>query len=1033
MKKLSQFSVDHPITVTMIILGVFLLGYISFSKLGMDLFPDVSNPRLFVEVEAGELPPEEIERKFIESIEALASRQKNVVQVSSSIHVGTALVTVEYSWNTTMDEAFLDLQKALANIKQNDEIDDLLITQYDPNAAPILILALSHPEIGDMDELRQVGESYIRNELIRLEGVADVRLIGQEEKEVVVETDSYMLESFSLTPAEVASKIREFNRNVSGGSIVETGVRYVIKGIGEFGSLDEISEIVVAYRDPAAVGGQVTSNQGSTDSVPVFLSDIATVRFRNKEPDNIVLMNGERCLGLAVYKEIKYNTVQAVEEFMVALERVRKALPGYEITVVENQGRFIMTAIDEVKETLLYGILLAITVLFIFLRRIGVTLVISLAIPISIVATFNLMYFNDLTLNVMTLGGLALGAGMLVDNAIVVMENIFRNLESGLDIRRAAVEGTAQVSGAITASTLTTIVVFLPIVYLHGTAGELFKEQALTVTFSLLSSLVVAILIIPMLTSRIMKTAGITSAGAREPFRWYKNFLRGVLRLRWPVILCSIALVAGAAVLVPRVGSEFIPKTDQREFTVNISLPEGTELSRTAETVDSIQRDITEILGADLRTIFTIIGPSDEIDGSATSLFKDENTATIKLFLADESTISSGAVNAVIDGILRTIPDLEAQFIQEQTALELTLGSDEAPVVVEIRGEDLDTLRDLADQAKEKLGAVDALYNIETSFDEGRPEIDIVLDRVRAGLYNTTIEAVSTQLRNRLLGTEAGEMEDGGEMKDITVELPKLSIGDLDGITIRSGNRDIELYEFADIELTSAPREIIRKNQVRVGKVNAHIRAGTPLDAVVRSMEAGLGDIAFPPDYSYRIGGEERQRREAFDNLKFALILSLALVYMVLASQFESLVHPFTIILSIPLGAVGAVLMFFFLGRPFNIMAYIGIIMLAGIAVNDSIILVDAINRLKGEGLSKIDAIVEAGRRRIRPIVMTSLTTVMALLPLTFGFGEGAALRAPLALAVIGGLVTSTLLTLVVIPCVYSVLDVFSRKKAQDA
>jgi len=1026
MQKLTRFSVDYPVTVVMLVLAVLLLGYISFRRLGMDLFPDVNNPRIFVELKAGELPPEEIERKFVENIEAQASRQKNVIGVSSVSRVGAARITVEYTWNTSMDEAFLNLQKALAGFKQMDDIDEFSITQYDPNASPVILLALSHPEITDMNELRKVAESHLRNELVRLEGIADVRLIGQEEREVVIDTDDYLLEAYGIDVKTLADRIRAYNRNISGGSIEEMGRRYIIKGVGEITSLDEIENIVVSYKNAGTPGGQPADDGrtgGFSERIPVHLSEVAEVGFRNKEPENVVRMNGKRCVGLAVYKETKYNTVDAVTEFMKALEKIKKTLPGYELTIVRNQGKFITAAIDEVKNTALIGIVLAVAVLYIFLRRIGMTAVISTAIPISIVATFNLMYFNGLTLNIMTLGGLALGAGMLVDNAIVVMENIHRHIEAGMPVREAAVTGTAEVSGAITASTLTTIAVFLPIVYIHGTAGELFREQAWTVGFSLLSSLFVAVLVIPMLSSHLLAEKTAPAGGEPGGFRWYGGLLMRILRARWPVIGATVILIAGALRLIPFIGSEFIPKTDLREFTIELRLPEGTSLDRTSDTVGEIEENILAMFGDGIESIFSIAGPSGEAIGEAGALFEDENTAAVKITLKENGDLTSERFLAGINGIFEGIPDIETRYIQEQTSLELTLGTEQAPVVIEIQGDDMDTLQELTELAKEKVSAMDELYNVETSFEEGRPEIDIVLDRVRAGAYNVGIEAVATRLRNRLMGAEAGEMENEGELADITIELPPLSVERIEDIAVESGSGDIRIHEIADIVTSTAPREIHRNNQVRIGRITAHMKSGTPLDRVTGKIAAAMSDMPFPPDYRYRITGEEEKRREAFDNLKFALLLSLILVYMVLASQFESLIHPFTVILSVPLAVVGSVLLFFILGKPFNIMAYIGIIMLVGIAVNDSIILVDTINRLKREGLSRTDAVVEGARRRIRPIIMTSLTTIMALLPLTFGFGEGAALRSPMALAVIGGLVTSTLLTLVVIPCVYHVMD----------
>ena len=425
MKKLTNFAVNYPVTISMVVLGVLLLGVISYQKLGIDLFPDLNSPKIFVEIKSGERPPEEMEKLYVSNMEAVASRQSGVLQVSSISKTGSAQITVEYAWNKDMDEAFLDLQKALTSFSQNSQITEMTITQHDPNTKPAMIVGMSHTTIKDMNELRKVAENYMRNELVRIEGVAQVELTGTEENEVRIDTDPYALESFNLTVDQLSQKIQSYNRSISGGTITETGLQYVVKGVSLLQQKEDFENLIVGYK--STVAGSTTS-----EKAPTFLKDVARVSFENKEPLNIVRINGERCIALSIYKETKYNTVKAVEEINKTLETIEKALPGYKFTVVSNQGTFIRSAIDEVKDTMYIGILLAVVILFLFLRQIGTTLIVSLSIPISIVATFNLMYFNDLSLNIMTLGGLALGAGMLVDNAIVVMENIFRNHENGM-------------------------------------------------------------------------------------------------------------------------------------------------------------------------------------------------------------------------------------------------------------------------------------------------------------------------------------------------------------------------------------------------------------------------------------------------------------------------------------------------------------------------------------------------------------------------------------------------------------------------
>ncbi|WP_372931731.1 efflux RND transporter permease subunit [Mariniphaga sediminis] len=1019
MKKLTQFSVNYPVTVLMVVLGVILLGYISFDKLGVDLFPDLNSPRIFVEIESGERPPEEMEKQFVENIEALAIRQSDVVQVSSVTKVGTAQITVEYAWNKDMDEAFLDLQKALNALTQNADIDDLRITQHDPNTAPVMLIAVRHSEITDMNEIRKVAENYIRNELVRLEGVAEVELSGQEESEIIIHTDHYRLEAQGLTLDQVSSRIQNFNRNVSGGRISEMGLQYIVKGVRLLNDVEDFENLIVGYK---AVRTE-TQGERSVEMAPVFLRDVATVTLGNKEPANIVHFNGERCVGLAIYKETKFNTVKAVEQINEALVTIEKALPGYSLQQVTNQGRFISNAIGEVQNTALLGILLAVFILFLFLRRLGTTLIVSIAIPISIIATFNLMYFNDLTINIMTLGGLALGAGMLVDNAIVVLENIFRNHENGMNVKDAAINGTAEVGGAITASTLTTIIVFLPIVYLHGASGELFKDQAWTVAFSLVSSLLVAIFVIPALYHWFYKNQKAPVKKRSLKMGGYSRFLDKILKIKWVVVLLAVILVAGSFLLVPRIGAEFMPRTETREFTMNLKLQEGTELKRTESTVKNIESILTEYLGDNLEKLYSHSGPSTSISGGVTSIFEGDNTAQIKVILTDKTTISTDQVIETMDKLTDNISGLEVSFSEEQSALKSILGTDEAPLVVEVKGEDLGEIETIVNQVKEKMTGIEGLFNVQTSIEDGAPEVEVHVDRIRAGMYNIDINTVITQIQDQLEGKNAGQMEKGGEMRDITIKVPEKGLNDIHNLTITSGTQVFRLSEIADISYGVSPKEIHRKNQSRTGRVIAHLDEGLPLDQVAAKIRFETASIELPANYRILVTGEEEKRQESMSSLGFALLLSVILVYMVMASQFESLIHPFTILLTIPLAVVGSILIFFALGKTFNIMALIGVIMLAGIAVNNSIILVDRINQLIREGMNRREAILQAGQQRIRPIFMTSITTVLALLPLTFGFGESASLRSPMALAVIGGLVTSTLLTLVVIPCVYDILD----------
>lgn len=1015
---ITKFAVKYPVSVLMITLGVCLLGIISYNKLGTDLFPDLKNPALYIELEAGERPPEEIEKQFVERIESMAARQEGVKQVSSSSKVGSASITVEYNWDQDMDAAFLDLQRSMSALGQDDEITSLNVSRYDANATPVMIIAMQHREIKDMNELRKIAENYMRSEFVRLDGVADIQLNGQEEAYVEIKTDAYMLEAFNLTAETVASKIESMNRNVSGGTIVNDDIQYTIKGINLLKSIEDIGNIIIAFKTPSSDN---TNDKASSVKAPVYLKDIAQIELRNREPENLARYNGERCLSLSIYKENKFNTVKAVENITAKLEDLNKNMPGYEFHIISNQGDFIDASIGEVKDSAVMGILLAMIILYVFLRRINTTLIVSISIPVSIIATFNLMYFNGLTINIMTLGGLALGAGMLIDNAIVVMESIYRNLENGLSPQEAAVKGTSEVAGAITSSTLTTIVVFLPIVYIQGAAGELFKEQAWTVSFSLLSSLFVAILLMPMLASRYVRKPSGRQTSLK--INGYGRFVGKLLKHRYAVVLSALAIVVGSYMLIPSLDMEFMPKADSKEFSTYITLEPGTRLKSTDNAAATIENMITELAGDDLEWIFTQVGPSNTENEVGGGKLEEENQAEIKAKLKNQSSIDADYLISRLNHNY-TIPEgVEISFEKEQSALQSILGNEGAPVVIELKGEELEIIEELCNEIKERIASIAGIYDIRTSLEKGAPEVDISIDRLKSGIYGVDIASVASQVKNKLNGTTASTFESEGEPVNIEIRVPEVSLPELENVEITQGDKKYRLGEIAEISISAAPKEINRNNQNRIGKVTAMLEKGYTLNGVAPAINTQLREVQFPAKYSAKITGEEEKRAESFNGLSFALILSIILVYMVMASQFESLRHPFTILLTIPLAGVGCIYAFLLSGASLNMMAFIGIIMLAGIAVNNSILLVDAANKLKAEGLSLTEAVKAAAQQRIRPIIMTSLTTILALLPMIFGFGEGASLRSPMALAVIGGLFTSTLMTLVVIPCVYYIFD----------
>ena len=1029
MNSITKFAVKYPVSVLMLTLAVCLLGTISYNKLGTDLFPDLKNPALYVEVKSGQRPPEEVEKLITTNVESTAARQEGVKSVYSVTKVGYTKVTVEYGWDQDMDAAFLDLQRSVSSLSQDETIEEVNVTRYDANATPIMTIALTHNEVKDMNELRKIAENYMRNELVRVDGIADIQLNGQEQAIVEISTNPYMLEAFGLTADGIASQITAINQNVSGGTITDGDIQYTVKGVNLITSLQDIENIIVAFKENSSTGSssssESTSSAGKTKA-PVYLKDVASVSIRNKEPENLARYNGERCLGISIYKENKYNTVNAVENLLAKIDEFRKSLPGYDFHIISNQGEFIGSSINEVKDSALMGIILAVIILYLFLRRINMTLIVSLSIPISIIATFNLMYFNGLSINIMTLGGLALGAGMLVDNAIVVMENIFRNMEeNNLPPAEAAVRGTSEVAGAITASTLTTIVVFLPIVYLQGAAGELFKEQAWTVSFSLLSSLFVSILFIPMLASKFMRKKENTTSHAIT-IKGFGNFVGKVLKKKYLVIAIATILMIVSYLMLPLIGMEFMPKTESKEFSILVTMEPGTRLKSTDNAVGTIEDAIRTLGQDDIEWQYTLVGPSN-LESQSGGKLESENQSQIKVKIKKDSKLDADYFITNINENYPLPEGVEISYEKGESALQSILGTEGAPLVIEVKGEELELLDELCTEIKEKITGIPGIYDIKSSLEKGAPEINIKIDRVKSGIYGIDVATVSNQVSEQLAGKDAGTFETQGETIDINIKVPEVTLSEIYDIEIVQGEKKYRLGEIADIEITSAPKEINRINQSRTGIVTAMIEKQYSLSHITPAIQEKLSEVEFPAKYSAKITGEEEMRQESFSGLGFALFLSILLVYMVMAAQFESLRHPFTILLTIPLAGVGCILAFLLTGQTLNMMAFIGIIMLAGIAVNSSIILVDAINRLKEEGHPLEESIKMAAQHRVRPIIMTSATTILALLPMCFGFGEGASLRSPMALAVIGGLLTSTIMTLIVIPCVYYVID---RKKS---
>ncbi len=1037
---LAEFAVKAPVKISMIFLLVILLGWISLRRLPINLFPEIQAPRITTEVRTRGLSPQEVERRVAQPFERSLYTVRGVTDVKSISRADTAILITEFTWDTPMDYAFLDVKKAVAEVQRNfgEDIETVTVLRYDPNAQPIITLALVGKENTDQVELRQLAKQILEPQFERIEGVASVVITGGEEREVLIELDEVKILADGLEVREVSNAIVNANVNASGGWIEEGALRYQLKALGELHDLEEIADITVGRRG----------------TVPILLRDVAEVRYVPRERKSVVRFNGNPAVGLAFYKEAQSNTVGVAQAVREDMKRVEKLLPkGIELMVAQDQSGFIRSAISEVKSNAIVGGILAVVVLFLFLRDVRSTTVIGLAIPISVIATFNLMYFMNLSLNLMTLGGLALGIGMLVDNAIVSLENIHRIHSQGRPAREASIQGSREVAGALIASTLTTVVVFLPIVYVHGVSGLLFKEQALTVSFSLLASLVVALLLIPLLAFWLYRTSETLGTGKPENekektpekpnvfLRAYSGILGWALSHRLLVFVIGGVSLVGAVFLARALPQEFFPKTPQREVRLRMVLPPSAPINATDETVKVVEQYLKP-LDPVIDHVYVRIGETEEQSTSNVEDPDGPNTADLYIRLKDTENPTTPMLAAGLGGFtsldliqrmkppLERLPDVRAQFEAQQGSVMDLIGGAQAPLLIEIRGSDSQMLTSLAGQIRDELAPLPGLINVRTNITEGAPEALLYLDPTAMAIYGFDTRSLATAISNRLQGSVASNLKsDAGDL-DIRVRVGDEadSVSELRTMIFQSptGAR-VPLGNLADIRVERGPREIVRRRQERVAYVMADLDR-IPLSQAIDEAQTAIGANALPRGYTLAFTGEQQQKKEAFGKLGFALGLSIILVYMVMASIFESLLQPFLILLTIPLAGIGVVGGLVLTGQSLNVMALIGIIMLGGIVVNNAIVLIDRVNQLRALGMDARESLIAGSSQRLRPVLMTSLTTVLGLLPLALGFGEGAELRQAMAISVIGGMVSSTVLTLVVIPCTQSVLDGFLRR-----
>jgi len=1021
--KIHEFSIRRPVTVLMCILIVLVLGFVSLTSLPIDLMPNITFPMAIVMTTYSGVGPQEVESMVTMPMENAIATVSKIKSIQSQSSEGSSIVIAEFNSGTDMDFATLEMREKIDLIRRYlpDGADTPMVIKMDPSMIPIASLGVSRS--GENTDLKTFVEDKIKPRLERLDGVASVSVSGGKTREIKVEVDPDKLSGYGTNLNTIISVLQSENLNQPGGTVEYGDKNLLVRTTGEFKSLEQIKNIPITL---------------PTGSV-IYLRDVADIKDGFKTVDSYARMNGEDSIGIVIQKQTGANTVNVIRLVRKEIENLKAEYQGLNIDMIFDQGEFIEKSIDNVANNAVVGAILAVLILFVFLKNFRTTFIIGAAIPISIIATFVLIYFNGLTLNLVSLGGLALGVGMLVDNAIVVLENIYRYRQEGYGRIDAAKLGAQEVGNAVIASTLTTVGVFLPIMFVEGMAAEIFKELALTVTFSLLASLVVALTLIPMFSSKFLKMPKPNEAsrfktvnkvfnswdrafGAVDGF--YRKVLVWVLKHRKTTVISISALFILSLALIPLVGAEFFPAVDQGQFTVSIELGEGELLENTNEVTTKVEKILGEI--PEMDKMFVNVGGG----GNFMSTNQSSNSSSISVTLKPLKERNRRTAE-IVDEVRKKVALIPGADIKVNEVSSTSMSTSGAPISIKILGPDLEKLEEISNEVIKLVEKVEGTREVTSSIAKGRPEAQIYVNRDKAAYYGLGTMQVASSIRTAIDGKVATSYKVAGEEIDIRVQFPEgenKTFEQLKSIKVTTpAGFEVPLSDVADIVIEQGPVTISREGQERYVSVSSQI-FGRDVGSISKDIQEQLKVLNLPSNYSIEFGGEQEEIVEAFTSLAKVLLLAILIVYMIMAAQFESLLHPFTIMFSVPLAYSGSFLGLVLTGRALSVPAFIGVIMLAGIVVNNAIVLVDYINTLRKTGMERNDAIIKAGPTRLRPILMTTLTTILGLVPLALGIGEGAEAQAPMATVVIGGLTTSTILTLVIIPVIYTIFDDISIK-----
>ncbi|ROO29459.1 acriflavin resistance protein [Salinisphaera orenii MK-B5] len=1020
MRSLPAFAVARPITTCMVMAIALLLGGVALMRLPVDLLPDIETPTLTVSVDYENAAPETMEELVTRPVEQAVAATPGLEEMESTSVEGTTDVTLRFGWGVDIDAAANDVRDRLFS-----ELDDLpddasrpRLRKFDTADLPVMGLGLASTI--DPIELRRLIDNQLSYRLQQIQGVAAVEIWGEPEREIQVNLDFDRVRALDLSLTDIRDTLAAANRNLPAGSIEIGNQELVLRTPGRFSDLDDLRSAVVLMRE----------------DTPITLGDIATVVDTQQREERLIRINGERGVRMGVRKQSGANTVEVARRLTDEIAELNREFPQVRISAYFNTADYINRSIANVSRALIYGSVLAFVVLLVFLGHLRAALAVSLAIPVSLIATFGLMYGAGYTLNLMTLGGLALGVGMMVDSAIVVLENIQRRRsEFGEDRLASAVAGTDEVAGAIIASTLTTLAIFIPMLFARELSGQLFQTLAVVVAFALACSLAVALTLMPMLTARVVglaqppRSRAVQSLFARAG-RLYDRLHHGYRRALDAALAAPrrVLLAAGLASLAAlagfgQLGTEFMPASDEGEVRVDLEMPPGTRL----DVMDAQTRKAEAIVRAQVPEALSVV--TSVGSGSYRADAGAEADIRIELPPTAARERSSADVAADLRAAIGALPDTEVRVRVRQPFFfrMLDFGGEDESVQVEVRGYDFDVLERLSGRLQTAIAGIGGITDVRASRTGGAPQRDIIIDRDAAADRGVTVEAIGETVETAIAGTNAGYYLDDGDEVRVRVQLndpmqvaPE-QILDLP-VPVSGSGRDgarVRLGDVATIVEAVGPIVIERQNQQRLVSVYANV-ADRDLGSVVADVQAALDDIALPANYDMQLVGEYEEQVEAFRELGINVALALLLVYMVMACLYESLIDPLIVMTTVPLALIGVVATLAATGTTLNSQSLLGCLMLIGIVVNNAILVVDQANALQRDGLAALAAVREAGRRRLRPILMTAATTVFALVPLAIGAGEGSESQAPLARAVIGGMTTATLITLIVIPVVYA-------------